>query len=1067
MAGISQTIPSYYGGISQQADELKNPGQVKDITNGIPDVTWGLYKRPGSKRVVSPDSYGKLANVQAGGTWFHYYRDESEGSYIGQIAGDGTPRIWKADGDNAGDEQTIAYGSTLSANSTNLKAYLATANSEDLQPITINDTTLINNRSKEVLLTADTTTSKPHTHAAYIEILRTENGRQYALNLYDSDTTTSFKKATRVKISATTLSTDWGTGNCRGIGTQVFGSVETTAGRDSGVSSSAKNLTFRIEVLGQVGDRASDDDGDSDQNSYRCSYSKAVDLLHGGYGWETDDTTEVTMDSADGGKTGNINHSPTYTVKVTDHETVEVKGTINSGVNGICRPAPTPWDAQTAVSIDTILGGIQAELSGTGLSYKVIGNGIYLHGSNAFNVEICHPDLMRVMQDDINDVSKLPTQCKNGYIVKVSNSEQSDEDDYYMKFVGQNDKDGPGSWVECAKPGIRNRIDAGTMPVKISRSSLANIGTDNEMATFTVDRISWNDRLVGDDTTNAKPEFISKKTAYGDAADESKYINKILYFRNRLCFLSGEWVITSRPGDLYNFWNDTALTVGNKDPINISSSSTIPSPLYDGIEAAAGLLVFTTNAQYLLSSDDAILNPDTAKLRRVATFNYNKDIPPLSLGTTIGFVDNSNKYSRFYETVGIRREQEAVLIDQTKVVPTLLEKDIDLITNSRENGLVLFGKTDSEIVHGYKYITIGDKRIQSAWFKWKFNNPIKYHFIIDDTYYYLDTDNFLCSLNLMQSDSDPSITEEGTNFLIHLDNWTTIQGGLYDASTKLTTFTNGTVGCVSDWTNQVTTPNGDLVVVDTNTDASRVGRYAKCTLTSGSTFTVPGDWSWTKQLSTVTSNVDISNELLEGGSNYVHNMVLGEPVLYLEGDTAIGGLVDGTVYYGMPYNTTRFRLATTKANAEANTYINLTSTGSGTHTFKYGMPVLHIGYLYDYQVDFPRLYTTKTVGQRTVSDANASLILHRLKFSFGKTGLYETTLNRIGKLNYTDVHESTTLNTYNVSDAPYVDEVLKTIPVYEKNKNVDITLKSAHPAPATLRALSWEGDYSPLNYRRG
>ena len=196
-------------------------------------------------------------------------------------------------------------------------------------------------------------------------------------------------------------------------------------------------------------------------------------------------------------------------------------------------------------------------------------------------------------------------------------------------------------------------------------------------------------------------------------------------------------------------------------------------------------------------------------------------------------------------------------------------------------------------------------------------------------------------------------------------------------------------------------------------------------------------------------------------------MVLGEPVLYLEGDTAIGGLVDGTVYYGMPYNTTRFRLATTKANAEANTYINLTSTGSGTHTFKYGMPVLHIGYLYDYQVDFPRLYTTKTVGQRTVSDANASLILHRLKFSFGKTGLYETTLNRIGKLNYTDVHESTTLNTYNVSDAPYVDEVLKTIPVYEKNKNVDITLKSAHPAPATLRALSWEGDYSPLNYRRG
>ena len=48
----------------------------------------------------------------------------------------------------------------------------------------------------------------------------------------------------------------------------------------------------------------------------------------------------------------------------------------------------------------------------------------------------------------------------------------------------------------------------------------------------------------------------------------------------------------------------------------------------------------------------------------------------------------------------------------------------------------------------------------------------------------------------------------------------------------------------------------------------------------------------------------------------------------------------------------------------------------------------------------------------------------------------------------------------------YLEEDIKTIPVYEKNKNVDITLKSSHPAPATLRAMAWEGDYSPLFYKR-
>ena len=51
MAGITQTIPQFTAGISEQPDHLKFPGQVKDVTNAIPDVTRGLYKRPGAKRV--------------------------------------------------------------------------------------------------------------------------------------------------------------------------------------------------------------------------------------------------------------------------------------------------------------------------------------------------------------------------------------------------------------------------------------------------------------------------------------------------------------------------------------------------------------------------------------------------------------------------------------------------------------------------------------------------------------------------------------------------------------------------------------------------------------------------------------------------------------------------------------------------------------------------------------------------------------------------------------------------------------------------------------------------------
>ena len=925
MTGISQAVQQYASGIAEQPDLRKFPGQVRNIVNGIPDPTWGLYKRPGSKRMGTTP----LANVQSGGSWFHYYRDDEEGSYIGQVATNGTLRIWKASGDNVGAEQTIAYGT---GGESAIKTYLSASNTEDVQFLTINDTTFVNNRDTTVATTG-TTDGTPDTHFAYVEILRTENGRQYSMNVYNAETTSTIKRATMLKINSNTLATGGDTGHCPGIGTQVF-SVN-----DSGRT----NLIFRITTNGQQGRNPGSNDGESG-GEYTCAYSTRVDLLHGGEGWDTNDVYTVTLDQAE------TNYN--YEVKVIDHEEVSVKADIKA-----VRPAPTPFDSQTAATIDTVIGGIVAELSGTGITCTVIGNGIYMTKSSAFQVEVQDPDLMRVMQGSINEVSNLPGQCKDGYIVKLSNSQDSQDDDYYLKFEGTNGKDGPGTWVECAAPGITKSFDLATMPHVIQRTSIANQGTSSEIATFTVKQFTYPDRTVGDDNTNPIPNFVGKK------------INKVLFFRNRIAFLAGEYVVTCQAGTLGapNFWAKTALIVSAVDPIDISSSSMFPSDLFDGIEINVGLLLFSSNQQFLLSSDDTILNPDTAKLRSVSTFNYNVDIPPISTGISVGYIDNSGKFSRFNEMINTQREGAPVVGETSKAVPSLLPKDIDLLTNSRENSIILFGKTNSDIVYGYKYLRIGDEQKQSAWFTWKMNNPIKYHFIIDDEYYFLDTDNFLQKINLIQDD-DPNFDQDDENYIVHLDNWTTVGSGSYNATTKITTFANQ-----SDWIDQVTSPNGTLVLVDLDSNATRIARYAECTVTNTDDFTVPGDWS------------------------------------------------------------------------------------TGTH---------YIGYLYDYQVDFPRFYVSKTEGQNIKYDSTASLVLHRVKLNFGKVGLYETTLQRKGKANYTEIYESTISDEYNVSDAPYLDEEQVTIPVYDRNINVDLVLKSTHPAPATLISSSWEGDYTPMYYRR-
>ena len=94
MTSVTQTIPSYTGGLSQQPDELKIPGQVSTAQNVLPDVTEGLVKRPGSQIVGSLMDNGTAAlNSDHVGKWFHYYRDETE-QYIGQISrSDGTVKM--------------------------------------------------------------------------------------------------------------------------------------------------------------------------------------------------------------------------------------------------------------------------------------------------------------------------------------------------------------------------------------------------------------------------------------------------------------------------------------------------------------------------------------------------------------------------------------------------------------------------------------------------------------------------------------------------------------------------------------------------------------------------------------------------------------------------------------------------------------------------------------------------------------------------------------------------------------------------------------------------------------
>ena len=130
MPNVTQTIPSYLGGVSRQSDDKKLLGQVVDCINAYPDPTFGLTKRPGFKFIKGLGAQNTYLNAK----WFYIHRDGDE-KYIGCIKGNQF-YIWNV---TTGVAATMTYTSPA-------QSYLTGTSPNDYDILTVQDTTVVTNK---------------------------------------------------------------------------------------------------------------------------------------------------------------------------------------------------------------------------------------------------------------------------------------------------------------------------------------------------------------------------------------------------------------------------------------------------------------------------------------------------------------------------------------------------------------------------------------------------------------------------------------------------------------------------------------------------------------------------------------------------------------------------------------------------------------------------------------------------------------------------------------------------------------------------------------------------------
>ena len=485
MATVNQRIPNFLGGVSQQPDKIKFPGQLRVCDNAVPDITFGLKKRPPAEFV------GTLSNANTSGHWYEILRDGDE-KYIIQITpsnSGGMPiRVWDlADGT----EKSLTNSSGDS-----LFSYLAGATAP-YSVTTIQDYTLIANPNKTVAESSGTTAAPIlNGDYSYARLDTVAYNTEYILYSGTAPTPQTFFRVTSVKVDRLDGSSEIGpTWDSTDTDQSKSGTLTWSfsgGANVSGAQSDTENIEGSLQVNGtsyidsNTANYQSNNTGNRDDflgytQNYKTRYTATVTLTDGGL------IKNTSKSNAEGRSITVSIEGINYRISVEAVEPV----TTYEGVSGIAFFKTPKNPDNGSISMLSILNGLKTAVNSSlaNVTAEVIGSGLFLNGTAADGVNFLGGAVnenMSVIGQKAQDISRLPAMNKHGYVAQISNTADLDTDDYYVKFVADNGTSGAGAYEETVRPhNFAGTSAADAMKAGFDPATMPHALINNRNGTFT------------------------------------------------------------------------------------------------------------------------------------------------------------------------------------------------------------------------------------------------------------------------------------------------------------------------------------------------------------------------------------------------------------------------------------------------------------------------------------------------------------------------------------------------------------------------------------------------------
>jgi len=628
---------------------------------------------------------------------------------------------------------------------------------------------------------------------------------------------------------------------------------------------------------------------------------------------------------------------------------------------------------------------------------------------------------INVFQDQVDNISQLPTQTSHNHTVKIINT-ASANDTYWAKFVADNGTSGPGFWEETIDPSKSTGLDNTTMPHEL---------VNNSTNTFTFQKITYTSRLVGDDVTNNHPSFVGQK------------IQQSFFYGNRLGFLSSDSVILSQSGQQYNFYHTSAQTLTDADPIDIEASTTKPATLHGILPTTQGLILFSKNQQFLMTAEDNIFTPTKTTIRTISNYEMDDSVDPIDMGTNINFISKTPSYTRIFGMITRGQDENPQVLDVGRVVNEWVPSTVDTFIASTQNQFIAMSSQSEDKVYFYLTYSDGEKNIVQSWFNWQLPGTVQTIAVDSDEFYTVTKQGnqfTLSKASLSQSPSDAIIVNnDGQRINPCVDLYATASSVAYDA-------TNDLSKCYIPWVN-VTGLTPVLIIKGTTATGQFIDSGFTITPGTGSDgtgayFSVPR-----KNLTSIASDVVV-------GYKYDFDIILPKTYYRLDESDRLTDFTANLTVARMKFavglsGLMAFKLKSTGVRQGKKEY-----TGDGSTTV-FNWVVEDLDYIDKDQVKVTldgvatTAFTVSGDTQITFDSAPGNTV---------KIVIY---LDEWYSLNPT-----ITADTYLANDIALSEQSVFTIPIHQKTNNFQLRIFNDSPFPVSLNSMMWEGNYSPRFYRR-